>query len=291
MDGTGNLLLEFVTARNEKPNDRVDLQLTHTVLSQHVSQRDFATTKKLRLTGLDSTQGGLYRLQVFPLRHRPVSRFLRITENQTLSLSLTLVVKPERVSEVKFPDFAALGSDLQQALANATVEGLENQAGARLYQALDNVQRAGLLNLYTKMKATKFANGNDVFSFINTLTRIRGDRFFAKIKPELRDAVKNSQANQLFREVSGGLHTPPPHFELVDSFKTLDPFGNLQLTFFNNPEALDFLVDADIDEAQGLEHITQVVEHVTTGAMTNPFDIHEILLVTQGLDPGYEMIV
>ena len=120
---------------------------------------------------------------------------------------------------------------------------------------------------------------------------IRGDRFFARVRSSLRDEVKNSQASNLFHEVPGLLHAPPPGFALVDSFKTFDPFGNLQLTFFNKPGTLEFIVDADIDDAQGLEHITQIVDHTLVGTDTNPFDIHEILLATQHLNPGYDLVV
>jgi hypothetical protein len=290
MDGKGNLLLEFLDVAGNKLADTVDVLLSHTVLSQTVDQRDFSAAKKLRITKLDSTQGGVYRLRVFPLRHRPVSRFVTVKEDETVSLSLALPIRPDRVREVKFPEFAALGADLQQVLSASMVEGFGNQQGQALYQALDQFQRAGLLNIYAKMKVTKFADGDDVFSFVTSLTRLRGDRFFAKVNSALRDEVKNSQAGQLFHEVSGALHTPPPDFVLVDSFKTFDPFGNLQLSFFNKPGTLEFSVDADIDDAQGIEHITQVLDHALTGRDTNPFDIHEILLKTQHLNPGYDLV-
>src|SRR5262249_2036353 len=145
MEGKGNLVLEFLDTSGNHPDDRADITLSHTVLSQTVSQQNFSTSKKLRITDLDSTQGGVYRLQVFTLRHRPVGRFVTITEDKTVSLPLTLAIKPDRVRDVKFPEFAALGIDLQAVLSASTLEGQETMKGQELYQALDMFQRAGLL--------------------------------------------------------------------------------------------------------------------------------------------------
>jgi hypothetical protein len=290
MDGKGNLLLEFTDVAGSQPDDRADVLLSHTVLSHTVSIKDARTAKRLKINDLDSTQGGTYRLQVFPLRRRAVGRFVRITEGQTATLKLMLPLKPERVSDVQFPDYAALGNDLQLVLTASLVEGQGNLQGEALYGGLDKFQRAGLLNLYAKMKVTKFADGDDVFSFVTSLKRMRGDRFFAVVNSALRDEVKNSMAGNLFHEVPGALHAPPPEYVPVDSFKTADLYGNLQLTFFNKPNTLEFIVDADIDDAQGVEHVFQVLDHTFTGGETNPFDIHEILMGYQQLNPGYDLI-
>jgi hypothetical protein len=65
----------------------------------------------------------------------------------------------------------------------------------------------------------------------------------------------------------------------------------LQLTFFSNPKTLEFISDTDIDDAQGVEHIFQVLRPVFTGKHTNPYDVHEILLEFQKVDPGYKLII
>ena len=290
MEGKGSLSLEFLDVLGNHPNDRADVFLSHTVLSLNVHIRDVLTTKKLKINDLDSTQGGTYRLQVFTMRRRTVSRFIHILEDQTVSQTLTLPINPDRVSEVKFPDFAALDDELKRLLSASVVEGQGDKQGEALYQGLDKFQRAGLLNLHAKMKVTKFNDEEDVFPFISSLVRVRGDRFFAIAQPALRDKVKNSVSGNLFHEVNGILHTPRPGYVLVDSYKTADLYGNLQLTFFNKPGTLEFIVDADIDDAQGVEHIFQVLDHTFTGNETNPFDIHEILLGYQHLNPGYELI-
>jgi hypothetical protein len=291
MDGTGNLIFDFFDVYGDRPDDRVDVTLKHQVLSQSVHQTNQDTTKRLRITELDSTQGGIFNLQVFPLRRRPVSRFVRVSEDKTVQQTIVLPVDASRVTGIDAPPFDSLGDDLKAVLEASSVEGLEDKRGAALYDTIDAVPKAGMLNIYAKMKVTKFSDNRDCFSFVTAFNRLRGDRFFAKVAKELRDAVKNSIPAQLFNEVSGALHTPPPGFVAADSFKTPDLYGNLQLTFFSNPDTLEFISDTDIDDAQGVEHIFQVLRPVFTGQNTNPYDIHEILLEFQKVDPGYKLIV
>jgi hypothetical protein len=69
------------------------------------------------------------------------------------------------------------------------------------------------------------------------------------------------------------------------SFKTRDNYGNLQLTFFSN--VAEWVADIDIDDTAGLEHIFQVVRNKLSGQPTHPYNIHEILVGYQHIDPGY----
>jgi hypothetical protein len=91
--------------------------------------------------------------------------------------------------------------------------------------------------------------------------------------------------------VDASLHQPPDRFRLVDSYKTVpDKYGNLQVTFFASVATpLTFRADIDVDDAAGIEHVFQVLGHWITGEGTHPYDIHEILLAHQGLDPGYRL--
>jgi hypothetical protein len=104
--------------------------------------------------------------------------------------------------------------------------------------------------------------------------------------------VKTGAAAQLFNRVDGSLHKPDVDFQLVDSYKTADPYGNLQITFFAslNPP-LRFTGDIDIDDAAGIGHIFQVIEHAVKKTVTNPYDIHEILVYHQFLDPRYQLVL
>lgn len=291
MNGKGSLRLDFLDVYGNRPTDRVDVSLKHTVLAVSPKVRDHTTSKRLVIADLEATQGGMYSVLVYPMRHRPVSRFVRIREGQTTNERLVLPIEPDKVSEVEFPSHDALPDDLKKVLEDSKVEGYEEKQGADLFQVLDNFRKAGLLNLYWKMQRTSFQNGRNVFSYASSLKRARGDRIFVTVQKDLRDEVKNSISYRLFHEVSGALHTPPPEYSTVDSFKTRDKYGNLQLTFFAKASTLEFLVDADIDDAQGVEHVFQVVGHSITGGKTHPYDIHEILTQHQGIDPGYRLIV
>ncbi len=286
------LRLSLLDVEENPLADTVDISLKHTILSDTRVIKNQSGNRRISIPNLDASQGGVYRLQVFPMRHHAVGQFVKVLDGSTVDAELVFPVKADRVTGIQAPDFAHLGNDLQNVLqASGTVEGLPGVLGQQLWDALDAPRKAGLLNISSKMNHTVFGSGNDVFSFLTSFTRFRGDRFFAIVKKELRDETKNSQAAGLFHEVPGGLHVPPPGFELVDSYKTVDLYGNLQLTFFANPSTLQFLVDADIDDAQGIEHIFQVIDHLITGGDTNPYDIHEILRYFQKIDPHYELIV
>ena len=290
MAGKESFVFSFVDVHGEPVKDRANVLIKHTVLSNFANKSNHDTRKELTFSNLDSTEGGRYQVQVFPMAHRPISLFLRIKEDQTLAHTFVLPVDPDKVVQVAFPSYDELGDDLKHVLMNSAVEGNEGKQGPDLYLALDDIRKAGLLNIYTKMKATQFENGRDVFSYVLSLRRIRGERFFATVEKDLRDEVKNSIHTKLFHAVPGVLHTPPPGFVPADSFKTLDHFGNLQLTFFSNPQTLEFIIDADIDDAQGIEHIFQVISHTISGQDTHPYDVHEILIADQKLDPDYNLI-
>jgi hypothetical protein len=107
----------------------------------------------------------------------------------------------------------------------------------------------------------------------------------------LREETKNSALRRLFYEAPEGLHHPPVGFDLAGSYKTNDHYGNLQLSFFAKPDGSEWLADVDIDDAAGLAHVFQVLRNELTKKPTHPYDIHEILLAYQHLDPGYSLTV
>src|SRR5215510_14766236 len=148
MDGKGNLVLDFLDVYGERPDDRVDVTLKHQVLSQSANFPNQATSKRLRVKELDSTQGGTFILQTFPLRRRPTSRFVRVLEDKTVQQSIVLPVDASRVTRIEAPGYDSLGDDLKAILTISSVEGDEDKRGADLYKALDDVQKAGMLNIY-----------------------------------------------------------------------------------------------------------------------------------------------
>jgi len=291
MAGTEKFVFSFEDLYGEKPDEVVSVMAKHMVLSSFANAPKHDASKKLNIEGVDSSNGGRYQVQVFPTRYRPESLFLRIHEDETLKHTFVMVPDPDRVLHVDFPSYAELGDDLKSVLENSTVEGNEDKKGEALYDALKDLRAAGLLNLYAKMKATIFDGGLDAFSFVTSLRRVRGERFFADVKRDFRDAVKNSLHSHVFDEAPGSLHKPPPGYKLDDSFKTPDDHGNLQVTFFRKEDALEFIADVDIDGSKGLEHAFDVISHSITGKDSHPYDIHAILRKAQEIDTRYRLVV
>jgi hypothetical protein len=229
---------------------------------------------------------GLYRIEVDAPSYLAVSQFVNIGSAGPTTLPLTLPVNKDRVVSVTFPNYAALAEDARRVLeASPNVLGYQNTSGNALYEAFDDIRRAGLLNLITKAAHTRLVNDRPVLSYIDRITEQRGDRLFARVAPDFHSEVQHSVNDELFHPVEDTLHVPPLGFRAVDSYKTWDHYGNLQLTFAS--DGTNWSLDMDIDDAQGLEHIFQVVHNTATGQPTHPYNIHEILVEYQELDPGY----
>lgn len=280
------LSLELRDVYGDLLKEKVDIILRHQVLSQVVKVSNNASTK-IQIKGLSGTPQGLYRIEIDPPSYQYVSQFINIKASGTTTLELPFPIDPAKVKKVKFPAFENTVADLQRVLENSEkVLGFEGNKGKALYDGLDDIRRAGLLNITAKTRATLLTNGRTVLSYIQELREIRGDRFFAAVPRELREEAKNSVADGLFHPADESLHHPPPGFTHANSFKTPDHYGNLQLTFFMNA-AGDCVADIDIDDAAGIEHVFQVLRNKFSGSPTHPYSIHEILVGFQHNDPGY----
>ncbi|MFN2446933.1 MAG: hypothetical protein ABR606_15290 [Vicinamibacterales bacterium] len=243
------------------------------------------------LTGLRTEpNGGVHRIAIDPPSYRAVGSFVSIAPSGTTEMHGVFPVDPDKVLSVVFPSYATLVDESRACLdVSANVLGFEGRSGATLYAALDNERRAGLLNIVAKTRTTVFAGGQTVLSFVRELTELRRDRFFAVVAHELREETKNASASGLFEEADESQHHPPAGFDRAGSFKTADGYGNLQLTFFVRSN--EWRADIDIDDAAGLGHVFQVLRNTLTGRPTHPYDIHEILVHHQKLDPGYTLVV
>src|SRR5690606_20492807 len=273
MGGQGSLRLHFYDVYGNRLRDTVDIFLRHSSLPHRVEVRRHRATRSLQVDGLKATHGRSYRALIYPSNHRVISRYIQVEEERETRQDLFLPINPDKVLEIEAPTYSDLSSELRAVLDASFVEGFSD-CGEILYGMLDPIRKAGLLNLYTKMSATIFDSGRTVFSFIQSLTRLRGDRVFAVVSKDLRDTTINSVGYGLFQEAPDTWHPTPPGFVSAGSYKTLEQYGNLQLTFFCRPDTLDFLVDADIDDAQGIEHVFQVVRNWVNQSFTHPYDIH-----------------
>jgi hypothetical protein len=236
------------------------------------------------------TEGQPYVIKVFPMRHRPVAQFAFPGPDENPSVAhLYCPLHPERVRTATFPAYEQVAPELRRVLACSSVEGIDGQ-GEALYAGLSSLQKAGLFNLFGKMSTFGFDEQRTIWTFVDSIFRVRADRVFADVQPPLRDLIKGAVATERFREVSGSLHTPPPGFGQAGSFKTAEQYGNLQLTFFGSACApLTFKVDADIDDAAGLGHTFQVIRNWVTRGATHPYDIHQILAFRQEVFLPYDL--
>jgi len=279
------LRLSAVDVYGKGINETIDIIFRHQVLSEVVKAQANAA-KTIDITGLRGAPQGLYRIEIDPPSYQYVSQFVSLKASGITPLSITFPIDPNKVKKVNFPGYAKLSGDLQSLMEQSNhVLSFEGKKGKSLYDAFDDIRRAGLLNIAVKSGATPLTNKRTVLSYIQQLTELRGDRFFAVVPKELREETKNSVSEGLFHPVDGSLHHPPPGFTPAGSFKTPDHYGNLQLTFFMNGN--DCVADIDIDDAAGIEHVFQVVHNAVSGQPTHPYNIHEILIGYQHLDPGY----
>ena len=293
MAGTGRLELQFVDVHGLPIGQPVDIHLRHHVFHEEHRVNDHDGTRPIAITGLRTEPEGLYVLEVRAPSYYPVSRFVTIPASGTLAERIILPIKPDRAQGV-FPAHDQLDERVRGVLERSSaVKGHEGQTGRALYDALSDESKGGLLNIAKKSLATPFRDGSDLLRH-TTLLDIRGDRCFVEVPTGLRKQVATFAEDQAvldtmrFRSVNGSLHEPPQGFEADGSFKTLDAFGNLQMTFFKSGDRCR--VDIDIDDAAGLGHVFQVLRNHLTGSPTHPYNIHQILLTHQHLDPGYRLI-
>jgi hypothetical protein len=235
---------------------------------------------------------GVYSIQVDPASYRAVGRFVDVRSSGTTNAVLNFPIDPGAVKSVKFPAFSKLGATYRRVLtATSGLLGYEGVKGAALYRKLDedHIKKAGMMNILAKCGAVVLSNKQPVSEYIEEIIELRGDRFFAVVPKELREETKNSVLDDVFHEAPDAMHHPPVGFERAGSFKTNDHYGNLQLTFFTNGD--DWRADIDIDDAGGLGHVFQVLRNELTHKPTHPYDIREILIYHQRLDPGYTLRV
>jgi hypothetical protein len=286
----GQLRLDIVDVYGKRISGRADVRLRHQVLSHSPVFNGLDASKKILIKELFSAPQGLYMVELDPSAYLPVSQFITVKASGITDLQVTVPIDPRKVKSVEFPEYADVEAGLRTILERSDkVLSFEGKKGEEIYDSLDDIRKACLLNISSKCAAARLSNGKTVLPYIDKLIELRGERFFASIPKELREETKNSVSEELFRPVPEILHTPPIGFSHAGSFKTFDMYGNLQLTFFSNGQ--DWVVDIDIDDAAGIEHIFQVLDHKLTGRHTNPYDIHEILIARQQIDPGYHFVV
>lgn len=286
--GTGSIRLDFLTVSGDKLRDQVHLDIVARDGSAHY-ESSVEVNGTLNIGAIDASPARDYQVTVWPLRYRPASFFLRLQDGKTARRVVTLPVNPDKVSAIDAPAYLRLPAPVRSILESSSLDTQPSQQGEALYTALDAQRKACLLNICAKAATTMLDDGSNCLGHLGGLLKLRRDRFFARTTAALFEEAQN--ASRVFHEVSGALHHPPEGYVPAKSFKTLDRYGNLQLSFFRQGETGDhYLVDVDIDESQYLEHTFEVIRNALLDHTTNPYDIHEVLIGGQKLDPGYAFV-
>lgn len=289
MANTGKLKVTLTNVAGDPLDEDVHVSLRHFTTGTETRAR-IPARKSAIIPDLRANPDGVYRVEIDPPSYLPVGQIVSIQPDRSTPLALVFPVDPRKVQDVTFPAHGDLADEARRLLdASDGVLNFEGKSGAALYDALDDVRRAGLLNILAKTQRTTYGTGRTALSFVQTLTELRGDRFFAVVMKELREETKNAMHSGLFVEAPDTLHHPPAGFDKAGSFKTNDHYANLQLTFFVRAD--EWRADIDIDDAAGIAHVFQVLRNQLTGRPTHPYDIHELLLFHQKIDPGYSFVL
>lgn len=225
----------------------------------------------------------IYQFALSPTNYRFLQFFLRLTEGTTTvrQQSVIFPVDPSRVIDISAPSFGNLDARLQTLLAT----GKTPPDGAAYYASLPPILKAAILNFFVKASHTILGDQNSCFDHLQRIVELDRDRVFVHVDAALLEEALQSP---LFQDADFSLHKEIPPYRLFKSFKTRDAHGNLQLTFSRNGNTgADYLVDMDIDEAQGIEHIFEVAQNFVEDRLTNPYDVREILIADQQLNPLY----
>lgn len=290
MNNKGKLGFELLNVFGEFIQETVTITLD----CQDVTDRqraDVTASGPVVVSGLQGPPTNLYKVQIDAPGYRPVGFFASAQETP-LKRVVFFAVEPNKVVRTLFPGFDSIDDKAKILLESSDgVLGFANKKGASLYGDLDDLRKAGFLNIIAKCRRTLLSNGRSVLSYFaeapSQLQEMRRDRFFLTLPKELREETKNSVADGLFEAATAILHHPPAGFKSAGSFKTSDRAGNLQLSFF--AKGNDFIADVDIDDANGFAHVFQLIQNI--GGSTHPYNIHQILVRTQEIDPGYRLFV
>src|SRR5687767_7704004 len=181
------LQLDLVDVYGKALGEKVDIILRHQVLSE-VTKASKPANKQIAIAGLRGAPQGLYKIEIDPPSYQYVAQFVNMKASGTTSLSFQFPIDPGKVKKVNFQAYTSLSSDLQTLLESSDkVLSFEGRKGKQLYDSLDDIRKAGMMNIVAKTERTPLTNGKTVFSYIRQLNEIRGDRFFCVVPKELRE--------------------------------------------------------------------------------------------------------
>jgi hypothetical protein len=272
-----------------------DVEITFFNQKAHSLSQKFTVKfrgKPETLPGVPAFPFGLAEVLIKPKKYRFKSIFLNVVGGEQNSINEDFFVDPDkaRPTLIDFQDLPSkiYGTDLLRILKNSGI----NQAA---WNALDKRNRASILNLSAKMLQETIKNGQTIISQVESINKTLLDkknraRVYAGVQEGLLNALRKFP--EKFNKVSGALHDFPDGSTPVNqdnSFKSREKGGNIQLTFATNA-AGGSVSDIDLDDHAGIKHASDVLKHKITGKDTDPYDIHEILMFFQHIDPGYRLV-
>ena len=166
----GQLRLELVDVYGTRLNQNVDVLLSHQQLSDRRIVRGIRSSSRILIRDLHAAPQGLYRVEVDPPAYLPISQFVNLNASGLTDLKLTFPVDTRKIERVEFPSFTDLAEPVQQLLKRSSaVLAFEGMNGAALFSALDDIRKAGFLNIAAKAHSALLANGKTVFPLVQQL--------------------------------------------------------------------------------------------------------------------------
>src|ERR1051325_327779 len=169
------LRLDLIDVYGKNLREKVDIILRHQVLSE-VLKASGNTAQTVDIKGLHGAPQGLYRIEIDPPSYQYVSQFINMKASGITNRSISFPIDPNKVKKVSFPNYSKVAEGIRSVLeATDGVLSFEGKKGSQLYEALDDIRKAGLLNIGAKTGATPLTNSRTVLSYIEKLTELRGD--------------------------------------------------------------------------------------------------------------------
>lgn len=231
-------------------------------------------------------------------RYEQLPDDLRVVLERSEALDITLRKREISTHQTPVRQLASVTS-APSRLPDGRVVG--NPAdGRRRWTLLEDTERAGLLNLYAKMRSVFVGSRNaSVWTYVQALREVARDRIHVQVDQALQRDASDTEVFHKPLELTSVFHKTPSGFHPTTSLKTREAVGNLQLTFYQaNEDPTEFVVDADVDDAAGVGHAAQVIGNTSRGwlkrifggiipglpeGLTHPFDIHQLVIRFQGL--------
>lgn len=277
---TGNVLLELDDAYGHGLSGEFELRFRNLQLhSFDFLKRIELDGQPMELTGVLAFPTGNWNVEIFSDKYRFKSVFISVPSNGRAEIKEVFFVNSSKVTPVLPTD-----ADIQTRPRWNALRSVLDQSTIT-YGALSDKEKAGLLNLFAKMQHNSASNA---FSRVLNIFKVKPARIYAEVRPDLWELVRSMPHRFHEEPDNGSMHKFEDGWTRLSahaSFKTPDPMGNLQLTFASKNENR-MAVDADLDDHQGLKHAFDVIKHKFSGD-TNPYDIHEVLVRFQNIDPGY----